>query len=183
MIVIEPPSSGDGSAGLFADLRRPQLARFLTRARKAAGVDGDVTVLLADDARLKALNKNFRGKNKATDVLSFPAAPNAEGAAGDLAISVETAGRQAAEHGHTLHEELQILLLHGMLHLAGMDHETDSGEMRLHESELRERLKLPAGLIERTQPDRRQGNGTPAPATRRAAPTRAQPNARTKAAR
>ena len=64
--------------------------------------------------------------------------------------SLETAARQAADHGHTLPEELRILLLHGVLHLAGFDHETDGGEMRARERELRGRLKLPAGLIERT---------------------------------
>lgn len=152
MIVIEPPSSGTGDAGTFASLRKPELARFALRARKAAGVTGEVTILLCDDVRMRSLNRSFRGKNKATDVLSFPAGENAEGAAGDLAISVDTAARQAADHGHTLQEEIRILLLHGMLHLAGLDHETDSGEMRQREAELRAKLKLPAGLIERTLP-------------------------------
>jgi probable rRNA maturation factor len=151
LIVIEPPSSGTDSAGDFSSLRRPVLSRFLARARKAAGIDGDVTVLLADDTRLKQLNRAFRGKNKPTDVLSFPAAENGEGVAGDLAISVETASRQAAEHGHSLEDELRVLILHGMLHLAGYDHEADSGEMREFEAELRARLKLPVGLIERAQ--------------------------------
>ncbi len=131
---------------------KQQLARFLTRARKAVGVDGEITVLLANDARLKDLNRSFRRKNRPTDVLSFPAAANGEGAAGDIAISLETAARQAAEHGHTLPEELRILLLHGVLHLAGFDHEVDDGEMRTREQELRKKLKLPVGLIERTQP-------------------------------
>jgi probable rRNA maturation factor len=150
LIVIEPPSSD--AAGSFNAGTKQELARFLTRARKAVGVDGEITVLLADDARLKALNRSFRGKNKSTDVLSFPAAKNGEGAAGDIAISIETAARQAAEHGHTLPDEVRILLLHGVLHLAGFDHEIDQGEMRAREQELRTRLKLPVGLIERTQP-------------------------------
>ena len=149
MIVIEPPSSGTGIAG-FPALRKPELARFLKRAQQIAGLHGEVTVLLADDARLKNLNRTFRRKNKATDVLSFPAGDNAEGIAGDLAVSVETAARQAAEHGHALDEELRILILHGVLHLAGHDHEADAGEMRSLETDLRAKLKLPAGLIERT---------------------------------
>ena len=151
MIVIEPPSSGSVATGSFAAGNKQELARFLTRARRAVGLDGAVTVLLADDARLKELNRSFRGKNKPTDVLSFPAVTNGEGAAGDIAISLETAARQAEEHGHTLTEEVRILLLHGVLHLAGFDHESDSGEMRVHEQELRIKLGLPAGLIERAQ--------------------------------
>jgi probable rRNA maturation factor len=149
LIVIEPPSSGTGAAD-FSALRKPDLARFLKLAQKAAGLSGEVTVLLADDARLKDLNRTFRRKNKPTDVLSFPAGDNVEGIAGDLAVSVETAARQAAEHGHTLAEELRILILHGVLHLSGLDHEADKGQMRSLESELRAQLKLPAGLIERT---------------------------------
>ena len=147
MIVVEPPSSGG-----FPALDRAGLSRFLTRARKAAALNGAVTVLLADDVRLKSLNRDFRRKNKPTDVLSFPAGENGEGVAGDLAISVETAARQAAEHGHALDDELRILVLHGVLHLAGYDHEVDAGEMRALESELRAKLKLPVGLIERTLP-------------------------------
>jgi probable rRNA maturation factor len=147
LIVIEPPSSGT-----FPALNRTALARFLTRARKAAGLDGAVTVLLAGDARLKELNRTYRRKNKPTDVLSFPAGENGEGVAGDLAISVETAARQAEEHGHALEDELRILTLHGVLHLAGYDHEADRGEMRALESGLRAKLKLPVGLIERTLP-------------------------------
>jgi probable rRNA maturation factor len=147
LIVVEPPSTGT-----FPALNRPALSRFVTRARKAAALDGAVTVLLAGDMRLKELNRAWRHKNKPTDVLSFPAGENGEGVAGDLAISVETAARQAAEHGHTLDDELRILVLHGMLHLAGYDHEADKGEMRALESDLRAKLKLPVGLIERTLP-------------------------------
>ncbi len=126
--------------------------RFLKQAQRAVGLKGEVSLLLADDARLCELNRSFRRKNKPTDILSFPAAENPEGIVGDLAISVETAARQAAEHGHTLQEEVHVLLLHGVLHLAGMDHEHDGGEMRERESELRKTLKLPGGLIERAQP-------------------------------
>ena len=161
MIVIEPPSRPSGEASGLPPGLRQQLARFLTRARKAAGLEGEVVVLLADDARLKQLNRSFRGKNKPTDVLSFPAHRNGEGVSGDLAISLETAARQAAEHGHSLAEELRILLLHGMLHLAGLDHEADRGEMRAREQELRTRFRLPTGLIERTLPGTGEQPATP----------------------
>lgn len=155
MITIEPPRTlGDlASAGLS----KPTLARFLKKARESIGLEGEVHVLLADDATLKRLNYTFRGKNKPTDVLSFPAAaatvffgePETE-LAGDLAISLETAARQAARFGHTLRDEVQVLLLHGVLHLAGFDHELDSGEMAAREAELRQKLGLPTSLIART---------------------------------
>lgn len=149
MIVIEPPSTGSGSTA-FLTLRKPELGRFLKKAQSAVGLKGEVTLLLADDLRIKALNKAFRGKNKPTDVLSFPAAENGEGIAGDLAVSVDTAQRQAEEYGHSLREEICILTVHGLLHLAGYDHETDAGEMRALEAGLRQKLKLPTGLIERS---------------------------------
>jgi probable rRNA maturation factor len=109
-------------------------------------------VLLTSDAAIRRLNRQFRGKNKATDVLSFPAdglAPGSEKIAGDLAISVPTAQRQAVAQGHALGVEIKILILHGLLHLAGYDHESDSGQMARRERLLRGRLGLPQGLIER----------------------------------
>jgi metalloprotein, YbeY/UPF0054 family len=132
-----------------SELSKSGLTRFLNRAREAVGLDGEVEVLLADDASLRGLNKTFRHKNKATDVLSFPAAENPYGHAGDLAISLDTAARQAAAFGHTLRDEVRILLLHGLLHLSGLDHETDDGEMAAREAELRRELRLPVTLIER----------------------------------
>ena len=147
MITIDPPSS---SFDLSA-LNKSALTRFLHRAAASVELEGEVQVLLTSDAEIKRLNKAFRGKNKPTDVLSFPAADEAEDIAGDLAISLETAARQAAEHGHTLRDEVRILLLHGLLHLAGEDHETDSGEMAARELALRKRLGLSAGLIERAR--------------------------------
>ena len=151
MIVIEPPRSDSNGVDVFATLRKLELARFLGRARRAVALSGEVTVLLAGDTRLRELNRQFRRKNKSTDVLSFVSGEHGGGAAGDLAISVETAARQAEEHGHTLAEELRILMLHGVLHLAGYDHEQDAGEMRALEVELRAKLHLPAGLIERVE--------------------------------
>jgi len=150
MINIDPPSSSL-ALDAFPTISKSGLARFLNRARSAVALEGEVDVLLTSDAEIKRLNKAFRGKNKATDVLSFPAPAEAEGVAGDLAVSLDTATRQAAEHGHTLREELRILLLHGLLHLAGEDHETDAGEMAAREFDLRRELKLPNGLIERTE--------------------------------
>ncbi len=144
------------------------LARFLTEAQAAVRLRGQVTVLLTTDAAIRKLNRRFRGIDKATDVLSFPPplGPGsvrgdsgfAEGLlagkiAGDLAVSVPTAMRQAAEQGHALSVEVKVLILHGLLHLAGYDHETDSGQMARRERLLRGRLGLPQGLIERmTEP-------------------------------
>jgi probable rRNA maturation factor len=130
-------------------IKKAELQAFLKQAKQSAGLRGDVAVLLTDDAELKRLNATFRGKKKATDVLSFPADDLIAGHAGDIAISLETAARQAAEFGHSLQSEVKILLLHGLLHLNGMDHETDEGEMAAKELKLRARLKLPAGLIAR----------------------------------
>lgn len=136
-------------------LRLPELRRFAARAHRLAGLAGEVSLLLTDDARLKSLNREFRKKNKATDVLSFPAGEGSAEIAGDLAISLDTALRQADERGHELFDEVRVLTLHGMLHLAGFDHETDCGEMATREAELGAKLKLPLGLIERTTPKKR----------------------------
>ncbi len=131
-------------------LSQAGLARFLNRARAAAGIEGEVHVLLAGDATLRRLNRQFRGKNEATDVLSFPAGGDAGlGVAGDLAISLETAARQAARFGHSLRDEVRVLLLHGVLHLAGFDHEADAGEMAEREAELRRELGVAEGMIAR----------------------------------
>lgn len=126
------------------------LARFLLNAQGAVRLRGEVTVLLSTDTEIRRLNREFRGLNKATDVLSFPAdGPGAGGLAGDLAISVPTALRQATEQGHALSVEIKVLMLHGLLHLAGYDHEADTGQMARRERLLRARLRLPQGLIER----------------------------------
>jgi probable rRNA maturation factor len=138
------------------------LTRFLSEARAAVRLRGQVTVLLTSDAAIRRLNRQFRGKNKATDVLSFPALEMVEGVAGDLAISVDTARRQAREQGHALGVEIKVLMLHGLLHLAGYDHETDSGEMAKRERLLRGRLGLPQGLIERVSHVSKPRHGRPA---------------------
>ncbi len=131
------------------------LARFLASAQTAVRLRGQVTVLLTTDAAIRKLNHQFRGKNKATDVLSFPAEGlAAQGIAGDLAISVTTALSQAAVQGHSLSTEIKVLILHGLLHLAGYDHEVDEGKMARRERKLRSSLKLPQGLIERAEKPR-----------------------------
>ncbi|ABF42538.1 protein of unknown function UPF0054 [Candidatus Koribacter versatilis Ellin345] len=132
----------------LAGVSEQSLSLFLTRARKAAGVRGQVQVLVTSSDELRGLNRRFRRKDKATDVLSFPAI--VDGEAGDIAISSDIASEYAYELGHSLDEELRILILHGVLHLAGHDHERDKGEMEALESELRDKLKLPSSLIERT---------------------------------
>lgn len=156
-----PPStaatrtSAPTSAASSRQLRLPTprtLARFLAAAQAAVRLRGQVTVLVTTDQAIRSLNRRFRGKNKATDVLSFPADAALSGSekiAGDLAISLPTAQRQATEQGHPLSTEIKILILHGLLHLAGHDHETDTGQMARRERLLRARLRLPQGLIER----------------------------------
>ena len=147
---------------------RPTLARYLREAQLAVGLKGEVTVLLTTDDGIRGLNQRFRKMNKATDVLSFPVSPGF-GVAGDLAISVETASRQAAEQRHRLSIELRVLMLHGLLHLAGMDHEVDDGKMARKERRLRAQLGLPMGLIERVEtPGKRTSGpkGRPASAVR-----------------
>src|SRR5580658_10262429 len=124
-------------------VRRTPLRDFLTALAKRVDRGRAVTCLITTDAELRRLNRQFRGANYATDVLSFP--PD------EMAISLDRAAAQAKELGHSLDAELRILMLHGVLHLRGMDHETDSGEMRRAEIRWRKRLQLPAGLIERAQ--------------------------------
>ena len=134
-----------------ADLTSLALDRFLARARRAAGLEGMVNVLLTSSAEMKSLNRRFRGIDKPTDVLSFPAEANVQKqVAGEIAISAEIATRNARELGHSPAEEVKILVLHGVLHLRGYDHECDNGQMARREKQLRAKLHLPQGLIERT---------------------------------
>jgi probable rRNA maturation factor len=122
---------------------------------------GNFSVALVSDKRMKELNKFFRGKDSTTDVLSFPHEPDEfysrthaftredadsltpEGVTlGDIVISAEQAERQAKENGLSLENEIKQLILHGVLHLCGYDHETDNGEMNARELELRDRLGI-----------------------------------------
>jgi probable rRNA maturation factor len=159
--------AASGPATLPKNLRLPSartLNSFLAEAQAAVRLKGEVSVLLTTDAAIRKLNTRFRHKNKATDVLSFPAEGiGAEEIAGDLAISVPTARRQAVEQGHSLSTEIKVLILHGLLHLSGYDHETDNGKMARRERLLRGKLGLPQGLIERaeaTKPSRSSSAGT-----------------------
>ena len=138
------------SSHIFRRVDREELRGFLGEITRRIARGRTIACLIANDAEVRRLNRFFRGKDQATDVLSFPPA-NPNGAAGDIAISIDRARIQAAEHGHSLADELRILMLHGALHLAGMDHESDSGEMARAESRWRKRLGLPDGLIERSQ--------------------------------
>src|SRR5690349_12041004 len=127
------------------------LARFVTKACKAAKLKGSVNVVVTSSREMRTLNRRFRGKDKPTDVLSFPPmADFAGGLAGDVAISQEIAAKNARAIGHAPAEEIKILALHGVLHLAGYDHESDDGEMAREENRLRRKLGLPLGLIERS---------------------------------
>ncbi len=174
MILLDPELDSDlslraklpkrsGNTSQSATLRgqripsRQTLARFLRDAQAAVKLRGQVSVLLTTDAAIRRLNRQFRGKNKATDVLSFPAVESGPlKIAGDLAISIPTARRQAEERGHSLAIEIKVLMLHGLLHLAGYDHEADAGQMARRERKLRTDLRLPHGLIERANAG---GNG------------------------
>ena len=127
------------------------LGRFLRTAQRKVRITGEVNVLITSNAEMCRLNRQFRGKSKPTDVLSFPASQNGrQKITGDIAISTQIARATAESLGHSLEIELKILLLHGLLHLAGHDHEADNGKMAQLEQQLRAELGLPIGLIERT---------------------------------
>ena len=138
------------------------LARWLEQASPGRA-RGEVTIALISDGRMRALNRSFRGKDYATDVLSFPvrpkgkrgkasvidAPPDSPDYLGDVVIAIGVAHRQADEAGHSLGTELRVLALHGLLHLLGYDHESDAGRMAKVEARLRKQGGLKEGLIER----------------------------------
>jgi probable rRNA maturation factor len=146
----------------IAGLSPSTLERFVLRARRVVHLRGTVNVLVTNSGELRSLNRRFRGKDKPTDVLSFPS-PAVERAkasiAGDVAISAKIARENARKLGHSVADEVKILVLHGILHLAGFDHERDNGEMARQESRLRRQLKLEVGLIERAEPRIRSSTG------------------------
>jgi probable rRNA maturation factor len=122
------------------------LSLFAAKARRRLGLEGEVNVRITSSRELQKLNR-FRRKDRPTDVLSFSS--DTPELAGDIAISADIAEANAADIGHSKQTELKILILHGLLHLAGYDHEADHGEMQARETELRQHLGLPTGLIER----------------------------------
>lgn len=128
-------------------LRIKPLSLFAAKVCTAAGLQGDVAILIGTNADLRQMNRWYRGKDSATDVLSFTS--DLSGHAGDIAISADIAAANAKQLGHSLSDELKILVLHGVLHLAGFDHETDGGEMAEREGTLRARFGLPQSLIAR----------------------------------
>jgi len=118
---------------------RARLGRVLRGAARALGVSGEVSLVLTGDRPVRRLNARYRKKDKPTDVLSFPG-PGGEAGLGDIVISVETAERNARGWGRTLPQELDVLALHGFLHVLGYDHERDDGTMDRLERRLRRRL-------------------------------------------
>ena len=155
MVILEKRIRGVSAASL---------ARFAGRAQRAAGLRGRVSILVTGSAELRRLNRRYRRKDKATDVLSFPAdgvratRPHPH-VAGDIAISAEVAAASARRLGHSAAAEVKILILHGLLHLAGLDHDDarDRGQMSRREETLRRRLGLPGSLIGRSTPGRGRG--------------------------
>ena len=166
-------SSPDGSSVTFrrvpAALRRAPIERFALKLQDEVGKGRAFDCLISGDAELRRLNRDFRGKDYPTDVLSFPAGPRTSGPRppasgprtssprlsrprlGDVAISLPRARAQARKFGHSITQEIRVLMLHGVLHLLGMDHETDHGRMARVEKRWRTRLALPNGVIERVQ--------------------------------
>lgn len=149
--------AADGSSLLFRSLP-PELG-FTAEEKRAIRVFARIlstrvgnrrrfTCVIGDDSELRRLNKSFRGCDYATDVLSFPS-HDSVGDLGELIISAERAEAQALEFGHDRTDEIRVLMLHGLLHLTGMDHEHDHGEMARAERKWRAELGLPATLIAR----------------------------------
>jgi probable rRNA maturation factor len=160
----EPPSSVVVFRRVPAGVRKAALERFARRLRDRLAGGAEFECLVTTDAELQRLNRAFRGQDYPTDVLSFPSdsPPFAKTTGkqdlssppqllGSLAISYPRAAEQARRFGHSVEQEIQILMLHGILHLLGLDHETDRGRMARMESGWRRRLELPSGLIERAR--------------------------------
>ena len=131
-------------------ISRARLRAFTGRLRRHLAEGRSFCCLITTDRELRRLNRNFLEKDYVTDVLSFPSA-HPDGFLGDIAISFPRARRQAAEYGHGVDQEIELLMLHGLLHLLGMDHETDRGRMSRAEKKWRAALGLPRGPIERVR--------------------------------
>jgi probable rRNA maturation factor len=138
-----------------AGLNRSSLERFVSRARRALRLRSPVNVLVTSSREVRTLNRGFRKIDRPTDVLSFPSGALPKNhlprIAGEIVLSADIARQSAARLGHPVASEIKILVLHGLLHIAGYDHERDNGRMAALEKRLRLQLKLEPGLIERTQ--------------------------------
>jgi probable rRNA maturation factor len=143
------PTAPDGLRVVLLNRQRrrranpTRLRRVLAGAAQALGVAGELSLVLAGDRLVRRLNRDYRHKDRPTDVLSFPG-DGGEGGLGDIVISMETAERNARGLGRTLPQELDLLALHGFLHVLGHDHETDGGKMERLERRLRRRLLVRA---------------------------------------
>jgi probable rRNA maturation factor len=150
-------SSPEGSTVTFrrapASLKRRGSENFARQLQQEVAKGRPYDCLITGDAGLRKLNRDFLGKDYPTDVLSFPEAsvPGTPQSIGSLAISLGRARAQAHEFGHSIEDEVRILMLHGVLHLLGYNHESDRGRMARAERKWRARLALPNGLIERAR--------------------------------
>ena len=139
------------------DVPQRAVERFARKLQNQVAQGRPFDCLITGDAELRRLNQKFRAKDQATDVLSFPSrtglpacsSPNGTASLGSIAISLQRARAQARAFGHSTEDEIRILMLHGILHLTGLDHETDAGRMARVEKRWRARLGLPTSLIER----------------------------------
>src|SRR5262249_54452142 len=142
-------SDSDGSTVTFRnsprEVRPRAIAAFARKLSREVARGRGFDCVITGDAELRRLNRDFLGQDYATDVLSFPSGERRR--MGDIAISSARARAQAREHGHSTEDEIRILMLHGVLHLMGMDHETDEGKMARAEKRWRVRLGLAGGLI------------------------------------
>src|SRR3984885_4107261 len=136
--------------GLSRGFSRRQARAFAKRLELEVTGGRPFTCLITSDVELRRLNREFRQQDYATDVLSFPSRQTL-GFLGDIAISFQHARRQAEEYKHTVGKEIEILMLHGVLHLLGMDHEKDGGRMARAENKWRTAFGLPQGLMQRVR--------------------------------
>jgi probable rRNA maturation factor len=146
-------SSSDGSLISFRrvppDVRPRAIERVARSLRERVARGREFHCRITGDTELRRLNRDFLGHDYATDVLSFPSGESSP--IGDLAISIQRARAQARRFGHPVEQEIAVLMLHGVLHLLGMDHEIDGGKMARAEARWRRELGLPGGLIERSR--------------------------------
>ena len=138
MIEFDNRTDGDFSIALLEEI-------------SAGLTDRDIELILTGNDEIRQINADFRGIDKATDVLSFPYEQMPMTPLGSIVISVDFIRQNATVHGHDEMDEFALLYIHGLLHLLGFDHECDNGEMRRREKELIEQYSLPESLIVRTE--------------------------------